>query len=45
MVNPKESKQIRMDSQLLKLQSRDMKTKQNKNKDQLTIIKKTKLKK
>ena len=35
MVNQKESKQVRMDSQLLKLLSRDMKTK-TKNKDQPT---------
>ena len=35
MINQKESKQVRMDSQLLKQLSRDMKTK-TKNKDQPT---------
>ena len=35
MINQKESKQVRMDSCLLKLLSRDMKTK-TKNKDQPT---------
>ena len=35
MINKKESKQVRMDSCLLKLLSRDMKTK-TKNKDQPT---------
>ena len=35
MINQKESKQVRMDSWLLKLLSRDMKTK-TKNKDQPT---------
>ena len=35
MINKKETKQVRMDSWLLKLRSRDMKTK-TKNKDQPT---------
>ena len=35
MINQKESKQVRIDSQLLKLSSRDMKTK-GKNNDQPT---------
>ena len=38
MINQKESKQVRIDSWLLKLLSRDMKTKM-KNKDQPTISK------
>ena len=38
MIHQKESKQVRMDSLLLKLPSSDMKTK-TKNKDQPTIIK------
>ena len=36
MINQKESKQVRMDSWLLKLLSRDMKTK-TKSKDQPTV--------
>ena len=38
MIHQKESKQVRIDSLLLKLPSSDMKTK-TKNKDQPTIIK------
>ena len=43
MINQKESKQVRMDSWLLKLLSRDMKTK-TKNKDQPTNNHKKQLK-